>query len=191
MWVPPPPPPPPPRSLKSYSLFIYLQLSAGAQADKQLQLPERLMPQPGHYLIITECMIKYVVLNPVACKYQTQTHTHTHTQTHTPTHTHTHTHTHTNARTAKQDYLPSRLALNFHTEKCAHSAVLLPLHRWKLHFPLWIIPAASVSGKYVFLMALHQEISTPGIKCNSPSAKFVYVGIMDGGIWRPEVHKSS
>lgn len=31
-----------------YSFFIYLELSAEAQADKQLQLScERLMPQPG------------------------------------------------------------------------------------------------------------------------------------------------
>lgn len=55
MWVSP-------YSHRSYSFFIYLQLSAGAQADKQLQLPyERLTPQPGPYLMISKCMIKYVV----------------------------------------------------------------------------------------------------------------------------------
>lgn len=51
-----------PHSLRSYSFFIYLQLSAVAQADKQLQLSyERLMPQPGPHLMIMKCMIKYGV----------------------------------------------------------------------------------------------------------------------------------
>lgn len=51
-----------PHSLRSYSFFIYLQLSAVAQADKRLQLScERPMPQPGPHVMIMKCMIKYGV----------------------------------------------------------------------------------------------------------------------------------
>lgn len=47
-----------PSSLRSYSFFIHLQLSAGAPADKQLQLYcQRLMPLPEHHLMIIKCMI--------------------------------------------------------------------------------------------------------------------------------------
>lgn len=51
-----------PYSPRSYSFFIYLQMSAETQADKQPQFScERPMPLPGTHLMIMKCMIKYGV----------------------------------------------------------------------------------------------------------------------------------
>lgn len=107
-----------PHSLRSYYFFIYLQLSAGAQADKQLQLfCERPVPLPEPHLMIMKCMINYIAKH---CLEAYSVHAHTQIQ-------------------SWQQKLPSCLTLNFHTDKYAHSAFqkASPLLWWKYHFPLF------------------------------------------------------